>query len=45
MTPWWFSFGFYFAVMSALLPSPVCAADGVPENAANGDPCGGIRPL
>jgi hypothetical protein len=44
MAPWWFSFGFYFAVMSDLLPSPVCAANGDPENAADGDPCRGIRP-
>lgn len=33
-----------FAITAALAPSPVNAANGVPENAANGDPCGGIRP-
>jgi hypothetical protein len=27
-----------------VLSSPLSAADGIPENAANGDPCGGIRP-
>jgi hypothetical protein len=32
-------------VICAALTSPsVFAADGVPENAADGDPCGGIRP-
>jgi hypothetical protein len=32
-------------VLSAhLLSRPAVAADGVPENAADGDPCGGIRP-
>jgi hypothetical protein len=44
MTPWWFSLGFYFAIVAAVLSSPLSAADGIPENAANGDPCGGIRP-
>jgi hypothetical protein len=29
---------------AALVPSSAKSADGVPENAANGDPCGGIRP-
>jgi hypothetical protein len=32
------------AVIAALAASPAIAANGVPENAANGDPCGGIRP-
>jgi hypothetical protein len=31
-------------VCAALVPCSVKGADGVPENAANGDPCGGIRP-
>ena len=31
-------------VCAALGPSLAVAADGIPENAANGDPCGGIRP-
>jgi len=44
MTPWWFSIRFYFAIVAAVLSSPLSAADGIPENAANGDPCGGIRP-
>jgi hypothetical protein len=32
------------AICAALVPCSAMAADGVPENAANGDPCGGIRP-
>jgi len=31
-------------VCAALVPYLAKGADGVPENAANGDPCGGIRP-
>jgi hypothetical protein len=31
-------------ICAALAPCSAMAADGVPENAANGDPCGGIRP-
>jgi hypothetical protein len=31
-------------VGAALVPYSAKGADGVPENAANGDPCGGIRP-
>jgi hypothetical protein len=30
--------------IAASLAGPVAAANGIPENAANGDPCGGIRP-
>ena len=32
------------AMSAALAPPITMAAEGVPENAANGDPCGGIRP-
>jgi hypothetical protein len=32
------------ATYAALMPCSAMGADGVPENAANGDPCGGIRP-
>jgi hypothetical protein len=32
------------AMCATLTPSVAMAAGGVPENAANGDPCGGIRP-
>jgi hypothetical protein len=32
------------AMSATLAPSAATAAEGVPENAANGDPCGGIRP-
>jgi hypothetical protein len=32
------------AMCAALTPFMAMAAGGVPENAANGDPCGGIRP-
>jgi hypothetical protein len=32
------------AVCAVLVPYSVKGADGVPENAANGDPCGGVRP-
>jgi hypothetical protein len=32
------------AMCAGLMPYSVKAANGVPENAANGDPCGGIRP-
>jgi hypothetical protein len=32
------------AASAALAPSAAMAAGGIPENAANGDPCGGIRP-
>jgi hypothetical protein len=31
-------------IWAVLMPHPMFAADGVPENAADGDPCGGIRP-
>jgi hypothetical protein len=34
----WLPFGVYFAILSAVIPSPVLAGDGTPENAANGDP-------
>ena len=32
------------AIGAALVPYSGFAAEGVPENAADGDPCGGIRP-
>jgi hypothetical protein len=32
------------AICAALMPRSMFAAEGVPENAADGDPCGGIRP-
>jgi hypothetical protein len=32
------------AMCAALVSCSAKAAEGVPENAANGDPCGGIRP-
>jgi hypothetical protein len=44
MTRRWLPFGVYFAILSAVISSPVLAGDGTPEHAANGDPCGGIRP-
>ena len=31
-------------ICAVLMPRSMFAADGVPENAADGDPCGGIRP-
>jgi hypothetical protein len=31
-------------ICAALAPCSVTAANGIPENAANGDPCGNIRP-
>ena len=31
-------------ICAALAPCSAIAGNGVPENAANGDPCGGIRP-
>jgi hypothetical protein len=41
---WPFSLLLAFVIAAALMPNLVVAADGVRENAANGDPCGGIRP-
>src|ERR1700747_2552958 len=38
------SFGVLVAICAALRLRSIFAADGVPENAAEGDPCGGIRP-
>jgi len=37
-------FSLSVAICAALMPHSMFAADGVPENAAEGDPCGGIRP-
>jgi hypothetical protein len=31
-------------ICAVLAPCSAMAANGIPENAANGDPCGGIRP-
>src|SRR5690348_9019363 len=31
-------------IWAGLIPCAAKAAEGIPENAANGDPCGGIRP-
>jgi hypothetical protein len=41
---WGLYFRFCVAIAAALLSRPTLAGDGIPENAANGDPCGGIRP-
>ena len=40
----WTEIALGLAILSAVISSPVLAGDGTPENAANGDPCGGIRP-
>jgi hypothetical protein len=39
-----FRLGLCLVILAAATWAPALAADGVPENAANGDPCGGIRP-
>lgn len=44
MTAWRFCLGLYLTMAAAVLSSPASPAERVPENAANGDPCGGIRP-
>jgi hypothetical protein len=43
MTARW-TFWLPVAICAVLAPCSAKAADGIPENAANGDPCGGIRP-
>jgi hypothetical protein len=43
MTARW-TFWLPVAICAVLTPCSAKAADGIPENAANGDPCGGIRP-
>jgi hypothetical protein len=44
MTRRWLPCGMYLGILSAVMSGLVLAGDGTPENAANGDPCGGIRP-